>query len=988
MKAPKAFAALLSHLAQQLDGEIYTDPYRRALWSTDASIYQMMPLAVVLPRHRRDVVRVVRWAAEHQVPLVPRGGGTSLSGQVVGSGVVLDFSKYMNRIVHLDVEAQQAVVEPGVVLDQLNAEAGRHGLLFGPDVSTASRANLGGMIGNNSSGARSILYGRTVDHVIELEAVLADGSVTTLGPLSPEELEEKCGGESLEAQAYRTTRQVVEENREEILRRYPKILRRVSGYNLDQFLPESRTWFKPPWGVQYVRRREAQLWPQRQWNLARLLVGAEGTLGVVTQARVHLVPRPRHRGIVVLHFDSLSASCAAVPEVLPLEPSAVEMFDRLIISMARQSRRYRQQLEFVVGDPESMLIVEFSADDSREVRQRVEQLVGQMERFPGMTHALPVLDAGMCDHIWNCRKAALPLLMSIPGLKKPIAFIEDPAVDPQRLPQFIQRFRRILEKHDRPGAIYGHASVGCLHVRPLLDTRDPEDLQHIRSMLQEVAELVLEFGGAMSGEHGDGMARSFLNEKLFGPRLYRAFCQVKEAFDPQGILNPGKVVHGPEPTENLRLSPEYAPREPQTVMSFERYGGFARAVELCNGSAVCRKLRGGTMCPSYRATLDEEHSTRGRANALRMVMAGQVPQELASRRLLETFELCLQCKACKTECPSSVDVAAMKAEVLQHHYRQRGVPWSVRFQAHIARWNRLGYRLIPWSNWLPRLPLLGRLVKGALGIDPRRSLPRFSGPAFPQWFKQQEPQFPVPEDAPLVVLLDDCLTSYTEPEVNRAAVELLRRAGCRVELARLYCCGRPMISKGLLEQAQALARENLQRLAPLAQQGAWILGTEPSCISALVDEYLDLVPGRESQLVAGRTRSVEQFLVEQDLLERILPEELSPAGPVMLHGHCHQKALWGTEATQVFLQAIAGTGGVEVLDSGCCGMAGSFGYEHYELSMKIGELVLLPRVRDNPHKDVVAPGTSCRHQILDGTGRRAEHPLVYLWRHLEESDQG
>lgn len=972
-------ASLLSKLAQNVAGEVIRDPYHCSLYSTDASLYQIQPCGVLLPKSAQDVQAAVQWAAEHRISLVPRGGGTSLSGQSVGPGLVIDFSKYMNRILDIDPKNRTVRIQPGVVLDQLNTALKPHQLIFGPDVSTSSRANLGGMIGNNSAGARSIHNGKTVDHVIELNVVLADGTPVTLGPTNPEQAKQKTAGDSLEAGLYREIPRIVAENQAEILARFPKVLRRVSGYNLDEFIPATRQWYPPPANVAMLRKVERQRYGESPFNLARLVTGAEGTLAVVTEALVHAVPLPPHRGVLVLHFESLAEACAALDTVLSCGPSAVEFFDKLIIELAAKSLKYRDYLDFVVGVPESLILVEFSAQTEGEIRTRIDQLQDKLRGQPGLYHVLPAMEATLRDHIWECRKAALPLLMSIPGTRKPIAFVEDTAVDPVRLPEFVARFRQILYDCGTDGAFYGHASVGCMHVRPLIDAGNREDLDRLEKIADRVCDLVIEFGGSMSGEHGDGLARSFLNERLFGSQLYQAFKQVKHTFDPNNLMNPGKVVDGPSPVESLRQGADYHPLQIATTFDYSRQGGFVQAVELCNGSGVCRKTQTGTMCPSFMVTRDEEHTTRGRANALRLVLSGALPkEELTGDNLKATFDLCLQCKGCKAECPSNVDVAKMKAELLQLYYKQHGTPASAKFMGNVATWNRRASRMAPLSNLAWKLPGARWLQEQVMGVDRRRPMPHFEREDFATWFSKRTNR-PQANAAKRVVLLDDCLTSFCEPGVNRAAAELLEAAGYEVSLAGLHCCGRAHISKGLLDEAKTLAEANIQRLLPLVEQGLMIVGSEPSCILTLLDDYRDLVPGEAADKVAAACRLVDQFLVSEGL-----PLEWKPSNKsVVLHGHCHQKALVGTAATKALLQA-AFPSGVQQVDSGCCGMAGSFGYEHYDLSMAIGERVLFPAVRTAGESEIAAPGFSCRHQIEHGTGRQALHPLELAARQLRQ----
>ena len=979
-------------LASRLEGEVRFDPMSRGLYSTDASIYQIEPVGVVFPRHRGDVLAATEIAGEYGVPLLPRGSGTSLSGQTVGRAVVLDFSRFMNRIGELDLDRRLIRVEPGVVLDQLNAFLQPHKLQFGPDVATSSRANLGGMIGNNSAGSRSVRQGKVLDHVRELEVVLSDGTELHCGPLSPEALAARARGESRLAEIHRQFPQIIAEHRDEIVRRYPRLLRRVSGYNLDAFVPE--LFARLPRAAVVAELDRA--WPDRaHFNLARLLVGAEGTLGTVTSALLHVVPLPAERGVVLLEFATIDAALEATPAILECEPSAVELLDRHIVELSRTNLKYRDSLAFVSGTPEALLIVEFSSMHPRDIADQMQLLETRLRGFPGLTRLLPAETPAQRDQIWNCRKAGAPLLLSIPGARKPIAFVEDTAVEPARLAEFTRRFRAILSKHQITGAYYGHASVGCLHIRPMIDTKSAADLHTLKQVSDEVAGLVREFGGAMSGEHGDGLARSYHNLKLFGPRLFDAFRQVKELFDPPGRMNPGKVTASPSPIENLRYGTHYPVVPLDTFQDFQREAvnggvgprqGFLAAAEACNGSGVCRKTATGTMCPSFMVTRDEEHSTRGRANALRLALTGQLePGALTSQRLYEVFDLCLLCKGCKNECPSNVDVAKLKVEFLAHYHTVHRPKFGTRLLAQTGWINRVGSALAPVSNWLAGLaPALRERITG---IDRRRKLPQFQRATFSQWFDRHTPA-PHAGGRGRVLLLDDCLTSHCEPHLGRQGVELLELAGYRVERANLWCCGRPLISKGLLPEAKQLIQRNVGLLDQYASQGVPILGLEPSCLLTLVDEYPDLFPSEATARVARQARLIEAFLAEH------WPESLprgtattgtsgsTPGAPqVLLHGHCQQKALVGTGATRRALTEVAGLE-VREVDSGCCGMAGSFGYEHYDVSQQIGERVLFPAVRAHAAQGadhvICAPGFSCRHQIAEGTERRAWHPIELL----------
>ena len=987
--------ALARRFQREIAGEFSVDAFTRALYSTDASIYQIAPVGVVAPKSVDDVLATVAIAREFGLPIVPRGGGTSLSGQSIGPGLVLDFSRLMNRVLAIDAERGLARIQPGVVLDQFNQTLKPLGWQFGPDVATSSRANLGGMIGNNSAGSRSVWYGKVVDHVRELEVVLSDGHTHRTRPLAVDDLLRLEGASGREAELVTRFRALVDSLRGEISRKFPRILRRVSGYNLDEFVPSVRSELPRAQAVEELDR----LWRDRaDFNLSRLFVGAEGTLGVITEAVVHLVPIPKERAVVALEFATIDAALECVPTILATTPSAVELLDHNIVTLSRQNLKYKTALDFVAGTPEAILIVEWSGDRIEIVRDLELLLEQKLRGASGLTQWHRAATPEQRDALWNCRKAGAPLLLSIPGARKPIAFVEDTAVDPARLPAFTRRFKTILDEHKLTGAYYGHASVGCLHIRPMVDTKSAADRTALKAVSDAVAELVREFGGAMSGEHGDGLARSYHNLKLFGPTLFEGFRAVKKMFDPLGLMNPGKVTATPSPIENLRYGDSYRANrnvpQPQPLLSFAREerlqgdprGGLLAAAEMCNGAGVCRKTLTGTMCPSYMVTLDEEQSTRGRANALRMALSGQLPEgSLTSPRMHEVFDLCLMCKACKAECPSNVDVAKMKVEFLARSLEVQGTPLSTRLLANVAWLNRIGSALAPVSNWILSAPGVNWLNEWLLGVDHRRTLPKFARQDFAAWFDSRRPARPltqVSESAGQVVLLDDCLTSYCEPGINRSATEVLELLGYEVTRANLWCCGRPHLSKGLVHEARRLAARNIARFTELIAGGATIVGSEPSCVLTLIDEYPDLVPGDAAQRIRESTCLIDEFLVRPDNLNRLserLPNDSRsdrPEETVLIHGHCQQKALRGSASLRKLMSLIPAST-VQEIDSGCCGMAGAFGYEHHEVSLQMGERVLFPAVRESVGP-VVAAGFSCRHQIASGTGRAACHPIELL----------
>ncbi len=966
-------AALVQHLRAHVDGEVRFEPAARKLYSTDASIYQIEPFGAVLPRSVAGLVAAVQIALEMDVPIVPRGGGTSLSGQSIGPGLVVDCSKYLHRVLDVDPAGRTARVEPGVVLDQLNRTVATHGLQFGPDVATASRANLGGMIGNNSAGSHSIVHGKTIDHVRRLAVVLSDGSQVELGPLTAAEWRRR-EDRSFLGSVYRGVRTAVESAGPEIARRFPRILRRVSGYNLDAIAP-----LFPPRAVEGDRFGGEGLLTA---GLHQLVVGGEGTLGIVTEAELRLVPRPKAVGLLVPQFVSLAAAMDALAVCLEQAPSAVELLDRLLIELARGNLALRDAAAPLSGAAQALFMVEFSGDEPAEVADRIDKLARRLRARPGVIDVLPAVEPAERDPLWGLRNAAVPLLLGVPGDRKPVTFIEDTAVAPERLPAFVQRFRDVLAHHGTDGAFYGHASVGCLHIRPVLNLKSGADVARMRRITEDVTDLVLEFGGSLSGEHGDGLARSEWNRKMFGETVYDAFCKVKAAFDPHNRFNPGKIVHAPPMTEHLRYGSAYRPAEPATLFDYSRQEGFVRSIELCNGAGVCRKLHGGTMCPSFRATRDEKDSTRGRANALRLALSGEQPlRELRQEWVREVLELCLMCKACKAECPSNVDLAKLKAEWLHLYYRDRQRPPGQWLMANVHHVNRLGALAPALVNRVQRSGLFRWLLEKTAGIDRRRSLPALHPETLRLWMARRGSRHRAAR--PDVLLLDDCFTNYNEPHIGHAAVRVLEHAGCTVRPAPITCCGRALISKGYLDEARQLIAAQLPRLAEFAAAGVPILGLEPSCLLTLCDEWPELVPGPAAQAVARAARLADAWLAGELQAGRRTLALRNLAERCLVHGHCHQKALVGTGGTAALLRHIPELD-VRVLETGCCGMAGSFGYEkaHYDVSVAIARLDLLPALENDPQALVVAPGTSCRHQIKDLTPRRALHPLEVVANRL------
>ena len=945
-------------LRSAMAGDVRTDAYTRQLFSRDASMYSIEPIAVVFPRDAADVAAAVDVCSRLHVPMLPRGAGTSLAGQTVGHAVIIDTSRHLDSIVELDADSRTARVQPGVVQNDLNRAARQHGLVFGPDTSTSDRATIGGMIGNNSAGSGSVVHGMTIDHVEAMEVVLSDASTATLGLAAPSS-EERDIADTLEARIHRRLPALVDEHRTAIADGYPQYWRRAGGYRLDRLAAAA------------------------PFNLAQFVVGSEGTLVIVTEATVRLVPLPQAKAIAVGHFASVADAVAATQDALSAGPSAVELIDRTILELSRRKIEFAALGSILEGDPGALLFVTFDGDSAAEATAGVDGLVRLWRRHGHGYHTLQATTAQEQAALLKVRAAGLGLLMAAStGTRRPVAFIEDTAVDPARLPEYVRRFSAVLQRHHLVAGFYGHCSVGCLHIRPFMDLTVPAELSTMRAVAEEIRELVSEFGGANSSEHGDGLARSEFNRALFGDELYRAMCDVKLLFDPHALMNPGKIVNAPPMTENIRDTTLPRAIELSTRLSFAATGGMRGAADRCMNIGVCRKGSTGVMCPSYMATREEEHSTRGRANALVYALSQPDPRAaLGDDRLHNILDLCLECKACKSECPLGVDMASMKSEFLFQYQRMHGVPLRARFFSAARRFNALGSRFAPLSNMATSVPGSRALMERVLGISRRRPLPRFQRHTLVRWHAGR--RRPPAGALGRVVLLADSFTTFTEPGVGIAAVELLEMAGWEVELVGNRCCGRAAISKGRLDDATRDARAMTRRLAGPARAGALIVGVEPSCILTLTEEHIALQPDdADARLIAGQVRLVDQLIVDAIAGDRL---RLDPDSPMvgrrfLFHGHCHQKALVGTAASVRMLSLIPGASVVEV-DAGCCGMAGSFGFEaeHYDLSMQIGGMRLFPAVNAERSDTVVAAtGVSCRQQIEHGTGRRAWHPVELM----------
>lgn len=938
-------------LMQQIEGEVRFDKMSRILYSTDASMYQIEPIGVVLPKHERDVLKVIHLAAEHGIAVIPRGGGTGLAGAVVGRGVVMDMSKYMNRILDFNAEEGWVKVEPGVILDELNAFLKPHGLQFAPDVATSSRATIGGMVGNNSAGTHSVIYGKTIDHVLELDLILADGTRTTAGELDEPAVKQKCEQRDLEGRAYREVIRLARENAEEIERRYPKILRRVGGYNLDEFIKK------------------------QPFSLARMVIGSEGTLATVVGAKLKVIPLPRAKVLGIAQFGELIASMRAVAPILATQPAAVELIDEMILEQTEGSVELSRARSWVQGAPKAVLAVEYYGDSEGELLGKLDALETLLDSLElAHTFSRAISEADQAD-VWNVRRAGLGLLMGVKGDSKPIAFVEDAAVPPERLPDYIAEFGDLMHALDTRAGYYAHASVGLLHIRPMVDLKDAAEIAKMRFIAESVRDLVMKYGGAISGEHGDGLVRSCWNEAFFGPVLYNAFREVKRAFDPTGMMNPGKIVDAPMMTENSRYGADYRADEIETHFDFSADGGFHRAVEMCNGVGACRKKLAGTMCPSYMATLEEEHSTRGRANALRAAISGRWEGGLTDHRIADVLALCLECKACKAECPSNVDMAKIKYEFKAHYYAKHGRPLRARLFGNVELMGKLGCAVAPLANGLGNARLSKWMMK-RMGIAPARSLPPFARQTFPHWFANRR----APKGTERVVLFADTYTTYHYPDIGKAATALFESAGYEVILAVKRCCGRPMLSSGYMDRVKENARFNIENLYRYTEQGYPIVGLEPSCVSMLVDEYVDLIGDPRARAVADNVYTFEAFVQAFSDRGEFSAPFTDLKKDILLHGHCHQKALWGMGASEAALGLPEGFR-VTPIQSGCCGMAGSFGYEaeHYDTSLKVGEPRLLEVIRNaDETTEIAAAGLSCRQQIAHATGREARHPAEVL----------
>jgi len=991
---------MLQHLAalrQQLDGELYTDNARKIMYATDASAYREMPLAVAIPKTTQDLQKLVAFAAKHQISLIPRAAGTSLAGQVVGAGLVVDTGKYLNKILEVNPGERWVRVQPGVVRDELNLFLKPYGLQFGPETSTANRAMIGGMVGNNSCGLHSVIYGATRDHVLEVEALLADGTATTFKALSPRELAGKKDGQAagpLEKQIYAGMQRMLGDprNRQEITRHFPKpgVTRRNTGYALDALLP-----MQP-----FTEGGEP-------FNLCKLIAGSEGTLCMLTEIKLNLIPLPPPQvGVVCVHCQTVHEALLANLVALRYGPGASELVDRYILNFTKDHPEYDKNRFFISGDPGAILMVEFTAAEQAALEDVAARLVAELTAA-GLGYAYPVVYGEATRQVWDVRKAGLGLIRNVIGDAQPVNLIEDCAVHTDHLPDYIRELEALLQKHGLRYSMYAHAGAGELHVEPMINLKTAEGNALFRQVLAETAALVKKYGGSLSGEHGDGRLRGEFIPYMVGEHNYDLFKQVKALFDPQGLFNPGKIVNTPPMNEFLRYTPGQVTAGPATIFDFSEKGGILGMAEACSGSGDCRKshLIGGTMCPSYMATKDERDTTRARANMLReMLTRSDRDNPFSHEEIKDVMDLCLSCKGCKAECPSNVDVGKLKAEWQQQYYQAHGVPLRSWLVGNFTKLNRLA-SMMPWAyNFVFTNAFTSKLAKRLVGFAPERSIPLLGETTLRHWFKKREksrtqtadPKAASPVSlSPVsnlpsrkVYLFCDEFTDYNDLEVGQAAVELLERLGYQVEIPRHRESARTYLSKGLLKEAKKLAIENVTLLKDVVTAETPLVGIEPSAILSFRDEYLSLVPRElkpQAEALARNCFLIEEFLALELAKGHLGREQFTGEKRlVKLHGHCHQKALSSLVPVKKIL-SLPQHYSVELIASGCCGMAGSFGYEqeHYGVSQQIGELVLFPTVRkQGPEVIICAPGTSCRHQIKDGTGRTALHPVQVLLQAL------
>ncbi len=973
---PKNLTEQLNNLKKELSGDLHYSNIYRLMYATDASVYREIPLCVIYPRNKEDIKKIIFLAKKEGLTIIPRTAGTSLAGQVVGNGIVVDVSKYLTGIIELNVEEKWVKVQPGVILDELNKYLEPHGLFFGPETSTSNRCMIGGMVGNNACGAHSLIYGSTRDHVISLNVILSDGSEAVFGPINNEEIEKKITQENLESSIYKFFTQTLSQKhiQENIHKEYPlpTLKRRNTGYALDIISMQQ------PFNVK-----------GNVFNLAKLLTGSEGTLAFTTEITLNLVELPpKTKGLLCAHFRSINESLKANLVALKHAPVSIELIDNVIINCTKQNIEQRKNRFFIEGEPGAILMIEFFGPDENDIRNRVEALINEFKEL-GYGYHFPLLTGTDISKAWALRKAGLGLLSNVEGDAKPVAVIEDTAVDVTVLPDYIEEFQQLLKKHHLECVYYAHAATGELHLRPVLNLKKEEDVKLFRTILHDIALLVKKYRGSLSGEHGDGRLRGEFIPLMLGEDNYKLIKAVKKTFDPDNIFNASKIVDTPPMNTSLRYSINQKAKAINTTYDFSKYKGILGAVELCNGSADCRKPAGSgaLMCPSYMATLNETDCTRARANILREFLThSHKTNPFDHQEIYEVMDLCLSCKACKSECPSNVDMAKLKGEFLHHYYKAHTPGLRTILIAHITSVNKAG-SIVPWLfNYFVRNRIFSGMLKKILGFAPKRAIPMLHNYTLNYWaVKHLKNLNKTAYQKTEVVLFNDEFTNFNDTETGIKAVKLLSFLGYKVTIPRAAVSGRTFISKGLLGNAQKAANKNIRLMKKVVGENSVLIGIEPSAILSFRDEYIEFATPENkenAQYLSGKAFMLDEFLWDEVEKGHIDKKSFTKESrKIYLHGHCHQKALASIVPTKKILEFPENYTVVEIKSS-CCGMAGSFGYEkeHFETSMKVGELVLLPAVRKAEAEAIIcAPGTSCRQQIKDGTGRTALHPAVILY---------
>jgi FAD/FMN-containing dehydrogenase/Fe-S oxidoreductase len=968
-------------LASQLEGDLLFDDTIKKLYATDASAYREIPAAVAFPKSEGDLKKLILFAREKKTSLIPRAAGTSLAGQVVGGGIVVDISKHFNQILEVNEQESWVRVQPGVVRDELNKYMEKYGFYFGPETSTANRAMIGGMVGNNSCGANSIVYGSTREHVLSVKVLLSDGSETEFKALNKQEFEDKCQSDNLLEQAiYHEVKSILsdEKTQKSIEAEFPKknIPRRNTGYALD-LLMDSQPFVKS----------------EKPFNFCKLLAGSEGTLAMMTEIKLNVEPLPpKEKLLVCTHFDSINESLEANLVALKYNPLACELMDHFILECTKSNINQSKNRFFIQGDPGAILVVDLSRDTMEEAQRDAAAMIAELKE-KGYGYHYPILTGDDTAKIWGLRKAGLGLLSNMKGDAKPAPVIEDTAVDVQELPAYIREFNEILKKRGLFSVHYAHAATGELHLRPILNLKTPEGTKRFRAIAEEIAALVRKYKGSLSGEHGDGRLRGEFIRYMVGDENYALFKRVKRVWDPNNIFNPGKIVDTPPMDTSLRYQPGQKTPQYDTIFNFDDYDGILRTAELCNGSGDCRKthLSGGTMCPSFMATKNEKDTTRARANILREILTNTTKENpFDSSEIKEVMDLCISCKGCKSECPSNVDMAKLKGEFLQQYYDANGIPFRTKLVGNFTKMNQLAAKAPALYNFGISNPLTAPLIKSISGFAQKRSLPKLYKQTLKSWYLSNrthgfEVKNPLPARGKVYLFCDE-FTNYSDVPVGIAAMKLLTKLGFEVIIPQHEESGRTYLSKGMLRKAKALAMKNVGLLKDIISEETPLVGIEPSTILSFRDEYLNFTIGTELEQPA-KTLAKNALLIDE-FIDRLFEKGEIDKGIfsnqeklIKLHGHCHQKSIASIVPTKRML-SFPDNYKVETIPSGCCGMAGSFGYEkeHYEVSMQIGELVLFPAVRKQAEEvTIAAPGTSCRHQIRDGTGRIAKHPVEILW---------